>query len=123
VHRLTNGERAWASAKFARDWTRIKELGDHWWVRECYIQTIGVVGDAAALSVLREILATDPPKGKPRDASDARCVYYAINAVTRLTIDCCAANETRSMRLMAARCAPRTKPTCSHACASTSARP
>ena len=54
-------------------------------MRERYIETIGVVGDKAALSVLREILATDPPKGNRRDASDERCVYLAINAVTRLT--------------------------------------
>jgi hypothetical protein len=54
-------------------------------VRERYIETIGVVGDQAALPVLREILATDPPPGKPRDASDGRCIYLAINAVTRLT--------------------------------------
>jgi hypothetical protein len=54
-------------------------------VRERYIETVGVVGDKAALPVLRDILATDPPKGKRRDASDGRCVYLAINAVTRLT--------------------------------------
>jgi hypothetical protein len=48
-------------------------------------QTIGVVGDESALPILREILAIEPPMGKPRDASDERCVYYAINAVARLT--------------------------------------
>jgi hypothetical protein len=84
-HALTDGERAWASAKFARDWKKFNGLDFHWWVRERYIQTIGVVGDDAALPVLREILATEPSEGKPREASDGRCVYYAINAVTRLT--------------------------------------
>ena len=30
-------------------------------------------------------VTVDPPKGKRRDVSDGRCIYYAINAVTRLT--------------------------------------
>lgn len=84
-HTLTDGERAWARTKFVRDWKKFEKLEYHWWVRERYIETIGVVGDKAALPILRDILATDPPKGKPRDASDGRCVYLAINAVTRLT--------------------------------------
>jgi hypothetical protein len=84
-HTLTDEERAWASAKFGRDWKQFKGRESHWWVRERYVETIGVVGDDAALPVLREILAADPPKGKPREASDGRSVYYAINAVTRLT--------------------------------------
>jgi hypothetical protein len=84
-HTLTDPERAWASEKFARDWKQFKDLEFHWWVRERYIETIGVVGDKAAYPVLRDILATEPPKGKPREASDGRCVYHAINAVTRLT--------------------------------------
>jgi hypothetical protein len=82
---MTDEERAWASDKFVRDWMKFKPLEFHWWVRERYIETIGVVGDKAALPVLREILATSPPQGQAREASDARCVYYAINAVTRLT--------------------------------------
>ena len=45
-------------------------------MRERYIITIGVVGDATALPTLLNIL-----EGDPKD----RCVYYAINAVTRLT--------------------------------------
>ncbi|HEX4610863.1 MAG TPA: hypothetical protein VH092_21920 [Urbifossiella sp.] len=85
AHALSDGERARASAKFARDWGRFRGLESHWWVRERYIETIGVVGDQSALPVLREVLATDPPKGEPRDASDGRCVYHAINAVTRLS--------------------------------------
>lgn len=84
-HTLTDGERAWASAKFARDWKKFEGLEFHWWVRERYIETIGVVGDNAALPVLREILASEPPREKPRAASDGRCIYHAINAVTRLT--------------------------------------
>jgi hypothetical protein len=83
-HTLSDAERAWASAKFIRDWKKFKGQDFHWWVRERYIETVGVVGDEAALLVLREILATEPPKGKPRESSDGRCVYYAINAVTRL---------------------------------------
>jgi hypothetical protein len=76
AHTLTGTERAWASAKFARDWEKFKGLESHWWVRERYIITIGVVGDATAFPTLRDILGGDP---KDRD------VYYAINAVTRLT--------------------------------------
>jgi hypothetical protein len=75
-HTLTEEERGWASAKFARDWKKFKDLEFHSWVRERYIITIGVVGDAKALPALRDILG-----GDPKD----HCVYYAINAVTRLT--------------------------------------
>lgn len=75
-HTLTEEERGWASAKFSRDWKRFKGLDFHWWVRERYIITVGIVGDATALPTLRDIL-----KGDPKD----RCVYHAINAVTRLT--------------------------------------
>src|SRR5262249_51562251 len=35
-HTLTEGERAWASAKFTRDWMKFKDLKFHWWVRERY---------------------------------------------------------------------------------------
>ncbi|OWK45640.1 hypothetical protein FRUB_01971 [Fimbriiglobus ruber] len=75
-HSLTADERAWASEKFVRDWKNFKDLEAHWWVRERYIVTIGVVGDAAALPVLRDILGGDPKK---------RDVYHAINAITRIT--------------------------------------
>lgn len=80
AHALTDDERAWVSSKFARDMKRFEGRQFYWWVRERYIQTVGVVGDKHALPGLRDILAANPP----RDASDARCVYYAINAVTRL---------------------------------------
>jgi hypothetical protein len=84
-HALSERERAWTSAKFARDWQSFKGREFYWWVRERYIKTIGVVGDKSVLPVLRDILATDPPLAKPRDVSDNRCIYYAINAVIRLT--------------------------------------
>src|SRR5262249_43341514 len=83
-HTLTDEERAWASAKFARDWKRFGNEEFHSWVWERYVQMIGVIGDKSALTTLREILAQDPPKGPRRGPSDERCLYYAINAVTRL---------------------------------------
>ena len=43
-----------------------------------------MVGDEAVLPLLREVLATEPLQGKPRESSDGRRVYYAINAVTAL---------------------------------------
>ncbi len=75
-HKLTDAERAWASAKFSRDWKDIKDKKFFWWVRERYIIVIGVAGDTDALPTLKNILA-----GDVKD----RCVYYAINAITRLT--------------------------------------
>ncbi len=75
-HTLTEEQRAWASAKFARDWQEFKDRDFYWWVRERYIITIGVVGDATVLPTLRGILGGD---------AKGRCVYHAINAVTRLT--------------------------------------
>jgi hypothetical protein len=76
-HALTDEDRKWASAKFNRDWSEQKDSRNYWWVRERYIITIGVVGDASVLPTLQEILTT----GNPKD----RCVYHAVNAVTRLT--------------------------------------
>jgi hypothetical protein len=78
-HTLTDEERSWASAKFARDLKKFKDLDSHWWVRERYVIMIGVGGDAKVLPTLREIIEADP-----KDAKD-RYIYYAINAVTRLT--------------------------------------
>lgn len=75
-HALTREERAWASGRFAREWSGYQGKGSHWWVAERSIITVGVVGDAAALPMLRGILEGD--------AKD-RKVYYTINAVTRLT--------------------------------------
>ncbi|QEL19807.1 hypothetical protein [Limnoglobus roseus] len=73
-HKLTDADRAWASAKFVNDWKKYKNLSGYSWVCGRYIETIGVVGDSAALPTLREIL-TENKGGE----------YYAINAVTRLT--------------------------------------
>src|SRR5262249_54029614 len=92
-HSLTDRERAWASTKFARDLKKFKDTdsrspdgGDsHWWVRERYIQMIGVVGDTTALPTLREILEAKRNPNKTAGSSTDRCVYHAINAVTRLT--------------------------------------
>jgi hypothetical protein len=75
-HALTREDRAWASGRFAREWSGYKGQGGHWWVTGRSIITVGVVGDAAALPVLRGLLAGD--------AKDQN-VYFAINAVTRLT--------------------------------------
>lgn len=72
---LTKDERRWASAKFVRDWKKFTSADEYWWVRQRYVNTIGVVGDQTALPLLREILSN--PKGD--------CLYEAINAVTRLT--------------------------------------
>jgi hypothetical protein len=74
-HELTDKDREWASAKFIRDWKTFEKSKSHWWVKERYIITIGVVGDKSAIPTLRDITAGDP---KERD------VYYAINAITRL---------------------------------------
>ena len=73
---LTEEDRAWASAKFAREWKGFLKEDFHWWVRNRSIRIIGVTGDESALPVLREILDRDP-----KDHS----VYFAINAITRLT--------------------------------------
>lgn len=75
-HLLTPEERSWASAKFSRDWKEELKGQFYWWVRERYTVMIGSVGDATVLPTLKEILG-----GDPKD----RCVYYAINAITRLT--------------------------------------
>lgn len=75
-HVLTKEDRAWASAKFTRDWKQFLEEEFHWWVRERSIRLIGVVGDDSALPALKEAMSRDPKD---------RCVYYAINAITRLT--------------------------------------
>lgn len=73
---LTKEDRVWISAKFGRDWKAFLKEEFHWWVRERSIMLVGVVGDVSALPVLKEILGRDPKD---------RSVYYAINAITRLT--------------------------------------
>jgi hypothetical protein len=83
-HALTQNDRAWASAKFARDWKHFRGRKFYWWVRESHIALIGTVGDATALPTLRRILE-GRREDRLGDESDDRCIYYAINAVTRLT--------------------------------------
>lgn len=70
---LTKEDRTWASEKFAKDWTRFKDLKSYMWVRTRYLEMIGVAGDSSSLPALRDLLKENPPE-----------VYYAINAVTRL---------------------------------------
>jgi len=78
-HKLTDNDRAWASDKFTRDWKVMQDDDFAWWVRERYLIMIGVIGDAAALPTLRDLLSS-----QSKDSHD-RKPYYAINAVTRLT--------------------------------------
>lgn len=73
---LTKEDRAWASAKFARDWKGFLQEEFHWWVLERSIRVVGLVGDDSALPLLREIL--------DRDKTD-HTVYHSINAITCLT--------------------------------------
>ncbi len=75
-HTLTREDRKWASAKFARDWKAFLKRDFHWWVRERYIMMIGLAGDAQAIPTLRGILESDAKE---------RTMYYAINAITRIT--------------------------------------
>lgn len=79
-YELTAADRTWASARFNRDWKRFATKDDHWWVRERYLVTIGVVGDATVLPTLTKLLQAPIPKG----SSESRCIYHAINAATRL---------------------------------------
>jgi hypothetical protein len=83
-HQLTDSERIWVSEKFARDWKKIEKREFYWWVRESYLQLIGMAGDKSALPTLRNILSQKYTKEELRD-STSRCLYFAINAVTRLT--------------------------------------
>jgi NADPH-dependent ferric siderophore reductase len=64
----------------------------HSWVRERYTMAIGVIGDESALPALRDILERAPAERHKHDSPDIdmsnsqdRKVYYAINAITRLT--------------------------------------
>lgn len=88
-HQLTDAERAWASAKFIRDLPKFQN-GGHWWVIERYIMLIGLIGDRSVLPKLREILSLYDPHERSdihldtKRIVDNRCVYYAINAITRL---------------------------------------
>lgn len=81
---LTKEDRAWVSGKFARDWRKFERCESHWWVREAHIELVGIAGDESALPTLRRILEVPPKERFGRESGD-RCIYYAINAVTRLT--------------------------------------
>lgn len=69
----TADERAWVSAKFARDWGTFTEH-DFWWVRERYLQLLGRAGDTASYAALRKVI----------EGGEKRELYYAINAAARL---------------------------------------
>ena len=98
-HVLSDEERRWASAKFSRDMKKFREIENvkdmelsYWWVRERYTMAIGVIGDPSSLPALREILQRAPAERHKYDSdaidmsrSQDRKVYYAINAITRLT--------------------------------------
>lgn len=81
--KLNDEDRAWASAKFIRDWKQMKASDDYWWVKERYLVTIGVAGNSAVIPCVREILLSQPILNA-RGSND-RIVYYAINALTRLS--------------------------------------
>ena len=78
-HSLTKEESAWVSAKFTRDWKNFKakdkERDPHWWVKERYLLIIGMVGDAAVLPQLRDIIRDDP---KDRRMACAIAAAYRI---------------------------------------------
>jgi hypothetical protein len=79
-HILNPGERGRISARFVEDWNKYRNRKFYWWVRERGIMIAGVLGDNASLPTLVEILS-GKVKGDPGD----RLIYYAINAVTRIT--------------------------------------
>ena len=75
---LTEADRRWASEKFIRDIKVLSNMQFTWWVKERYIIMIGSVGDITALPALRDFLRMN---AEPTN----RLVYYAINAITRIT--------------------------------------
>ncbi|MEP7148052.1 MAG: hypothetical protein ABI857_04150 [Acidobacteriota bacterium] len=79
-HSLSVEERRWASAKFIEDWNELSAREFYWWVAERLIMLSGQTGDFTVLPKLREIMS-GPLTGSPSD----RRVYYAINAITRIT--------------------------------------
>lgn len=68
-HALTDADRAWASAKFARDWERTESKDFYWWVHERALIMIGLAGDASALPTLNRVLDSNR---KDRYRFDAR---------------------------------------------------
>jgi hypothetical protein len=77
---LSRTDRSWASAKFLREWKEISNREFHWWVAERYLITIGVLGDKTVIPTLTQVM-----QAKISDGPDDRRIYYAINAITRLT--------------------------------------
>lgn len=80
-YEFTAADRAWASARFNRDWPKFEKSKTHWWVKYRYLSLIGVLGNEDVFPTLRKQLnAFDPQKSET-----ARTTYYTINAATRLT--------------------------------------
>jgi hypothetical protein len=77
---LNSEERRWMSTKFIEDWKRIKDRDYYWWVSERLIIMIGPLGDNTVIPTLLEII-NERPTGGPAD----RRIYYAINAITRIS--------------------------------------
>ena len=77
---LTPDDRSWASTKFVKDWKSFGEREFYWWVGERLLITIGVLGDKSVVPTLVEVIRRNMTGG-PSD----RKIYYAINAITRLT--------------------------------------
>jgi hypothetical protein len=77
---LTPAERRWVSDKFIADWKRLSDRDFYWWVAERLIMIVGVAGGETALPTLIEIMRSNV-NGGPSD----RRIYYAINAITRIT--------------------------------------
>jgi hypothetical protein len=77
---LSPTERRWASTKFVEDWRRLAGRQFYWWVAERLIRMVGVIGDDTALATLAQIAGRNVSGGP-----DDRRIYYAINAITRLT--------------------------------------
>lgn len=77
---LTTADRRWASGKFVNDWKSFSEREFYWWVGERLLIMIGALGDRSVIPTLLEVIQRNITDG-PSD----RKIYYAINAVTRLT--------------------------------------
>lgn len=85
AHVITDSDREWASQKFLRDWEWLNEKSQYWWLRELYIETIGMVGNASVVPSLLQIVSAGCDHPSPQVDEKSRCVYLAINAITRLT--------------------------------------
>jgi hypothetical protein len=90
-YKLTDDDRAWASAKFFRDWKTLAKNEETWWVQDRAFSVIGEVGDNSVLPIFRDILNEEPVKVDPDDPRTEQGKqmqeygwYRAINAATRL---------------------------------------